>query len=122
MDKEKNLLVDVISILPNEIDLFINAPSLEDEMILRMWNATIEYDFDNVIKINNTNKEIFLNRIKSYSIAGELHAIQIRQNGKLLFESWDGIECGVLSNTLLIPDWFKEKYIQNEDCEISDSW
>lgn len=122
MDNEAVLLlIDVISILPGEIDLQIQAPSLDDEVILKMWDDT-EYPYFKGIRLDNTTKELFFNRIKNYPIVSDFQSIEIRHNTKLLFEGFDGVMYGSLSNTILIPNWFKEKYIENEDYFIADNW
>lgn len=47
--------------------------------------------------------------------------MQVKKDGILLFEGFDGVEFGTISKTILIPEWFKEKYIP-DTCTVSMEW
>lgn len=116
-----NLLVDVLKILPEEVECFIQAPSLENEIIQKMMLDS-ELDYYKSIKFNKTNKLEFINQELNFSISAYFQNIQIKSDNKLLFQGFDGVEFGTLSKTIFTPQWFKEKYILTELCIVSGEW
>lgn len=50
-----------------------------------------------------------------------MQKIEIRQNGVLLFEGFDGCVYGTISKNAIIPKWFKEKHFP-ENCTLSNEW
>lgn len=121
MDENNSLLLDVISILPDGVDCYIQAPSLEDEVILGLMSPT-QHEYYKSIKLEGVNKEVFLQRVKNNPIEEYFHSVEIKLDDKLLFEGYDGIEFGTISNTIKLPEWFREKYIKAEMCNISNEW
>lgn len=116
-----SLLISVLKILPKEIDCYIQAPSLEDETILSMMSET-EYPYYKLIKVNNLNKEIFINHLNIHSVIEYIQNIELKNGNEILFQGFDGVEFGIISKFIRIPEWFKEKYINTGDCNISNDW
>lgn len=114
------LLVDVLNILPSDIECLIQAPSLKNEFIESIWIVSDSYYF--TIQLIESIRDKFITQIIDYKISDYFHNIEIRYNDKLLFEGYDGIEYGCLSKDIIIPNWFNERYILNEDCIISNEW
>ncbi|MGC4128200.1 MAG: hypothetical protein QM564_01275 [Bergeyella sp.] len=102
-------LIDLLDILPEDIDCFIQAPSLENIVIKEMLQDT-EYDYYKLLKLNNTNKKIFIKQELETSFSMHIQNIKINKDRVLLFEGYDGVEYGSISQNICIPDWFKEKY------------
>ena len=121
MSNKKTLLVDVISILPDEVDCYIQAPSLEDVVILGLMSTT-RYEYYKCIKLNSPNKEIFINRVMGYPIEEYFQSVEIRLNDKILFEGYDGVEFGIISNSIKLPEWFMDTYIKTGMCNSSNEW
>lgn len=121
MNNIQSLLLDVITILPNEIDCYIQAPSLEDDVILSLMNTT-KNDYYKCIKLTGPAKDIFMERIVNFQIEGYFQSIEIRLNEKLLFEGYDGVEFGIISNTIRIPQWFVNKYLKTGMCSTAKDW
>lgn len=117
----KNLLIDVLSILSIEIDCFIQAPSLEDEIIQSLMSES-EFDYFKLIKINNQNRNIIINHFLHNDIIQYFQSIQLKQDSKLLFEAYDGVEYGIVSKDVIIPDWFNTVYISDGTCIVSKNW
>lgn len=113
--------IDVIAILPQEIDCYIQAPSLEDKIIINMMRQT-EYDYYTCIHLNEANKRVFIERLRNSTVVEYFHSIEIKKDLILLFEGYDGIESGTFSKTVNIPSWFKEKYKENWIYSISKDW
>jgi len=121
MDNTGLLLIDVLSILPEGVDCYLQAPSLEDEVIVSIMNEA-KFANSKSIKLDGKIKEKFIERIINYSIIEYFHRVEIRNNNKLLFEGYDGIEYGLISKSIIIPEWFIEKHIKSENCIISEDW
>ena len=118
--RHENLLTDRLQILPEEIECFIQAPSLENETIQNMMAVT-EYDYYKLLRLSKSNRNEFINQELANSIGDYIQNIQIKQGSKLLFEGFDGIEYGTISKSVIIPEWFKEKYVP-DTCMISNEW
>ena len=114
-------LVDILNILPVEVDCYIQAPSLEDIDILDMMNDTV-YGYYQCLHINYDNKNFIIDKFQKETIVEYFNSIEIKEGKKLLFEGFDGIESGTISKTVNIPNWFKEKYKEDWTYSISKEW
>ncbi|WKW46811.1 hypothetical protein P3875_01680 [Myroides sp. JBRI-B21084] len=119
-NEHNNFLVDILSILPNEVECLIQAPSLENSTIQKMTKKS-KYDYYNLINLTEENKKDFIDEELTNSIGNFIQNIQIRKGDSLLFEGYDGVEYGVISKYLIIPDWFIKKYVP-DTCTISNEW
>jgi len=117
---EKSFFVDLLSILPENIDCFIQAPSLENTVIEKMLQDS-EYGYYKLLQLNSANRDTFVNQEEETLFSVYIQNIQIRKEGVLLFEGFDGVEYGTISNKVQVPDYFKVKYIP-DTCMISSEW
>ncbi|MCR9016202.1 hypothetical protein [Aquiflexum gelatinilyticum] len=118
--KSNFFLIDLLNILPIEIELFIQAPSLMNVVIEKMLKASDQHYFKSVQFDELIKKEFVGEELKS-SFSVYIQNIEIKKNGILLFKGYDGVEYGVISKKISIPVWFKEKYVP-EICLISADW
>lgn len=118
--KYNEFFIDLFNILPESVTCFIQAPSLENNIIKNMLQDS-EYDYYKLVTINSVNKEKFISQEIETSFSMYIQKIEIKQNNVLLFEGFDGIEFGIISKTVILPDWFKIKYI-SDVCTISKEW
>jgi hypothetical protein len=118
-----NLLVDLLSILPENVDCFIQAPSTSNKVILSMMIDS-EFPYYKLVRLSQSNKDEFINELLNSSVGDEFHSYEIKQNNKLLFQGYDGVDFGVLSMTVVVPEWFKKKHMVMDDemCMISNEW
>lgn len=121
MDNDNNLIIDTLTILPDKVDCYIQAPSLENNEMLSMMNDT-QFPYYKQIHLSQTNKNYFLSLLKKGQISDYLQNVKIESNGILLFEGYDGVEYGVLSKTIAVPKWYKKEYIETHICSISKEW
>lgn len=121
MDYSEYLLIDILNILPQEVDCYIQAPSLEDTFILSLMRES-NFPYYKHLPLNNINRRKIIEYIQNHPIAEYFQSIEIRYNGKLLFEAHDGVEFGILSKSVTIPNWFTERHIKTETCLISSDW
>ncbi|MBS3915314.1 MAG: hypothetical protein KG003_12535 [Bacteroidetes bacterium] len=117
---EDNLLIDILNVIPAKMECYIQAPSLNNKIILDMFKKT-EYDYYQLLIIDETNKNTIVNQERETSFGIYVQRIEIKKNGALLFDGFDGVEFGIVSKNLVIPEWFKEKYVP-ETCMISPNW
>lgn len=114
--------VDILKVLPNELDCFVGTYDLDDNIVLSLMNDISDRTFDKFIHLNQQNKNLFIERLIKATIVEYFQIIEIKKNSLLLFRGYDGIESGNISNTILIPDWFKQKYKEDWDFTISKDW
>ena len=113
--------VDILKIMPEDIDCYIQSPDLEDNIVLGMLLPT-EYEYYQYIHLNKNNKDNFIERLKEEPVVEYFQSIEIKKDSILLFEGYDGIESGRISKIITIPAWFKEKYKEDWDYTISIDW
>lgn len=115
--------VDILNILPEELDCFIGTYDLDDDIVLNLMSDVKNGgDFDKFIHLNKHNKKLFIERLTKTTIAEYFQIIEIKMNNVLLFKGYDGIESGKISKKITIPAWFKEKYKEDWDYSISLEW
>lgn len=117
---ENNFLIDILSILPKKIECFIQAPSLDNNIIQEMLQNS-DYEYYKLLQLDEGKKEKFIIQELETSFGMYIQKIEIKENGILLFEGFDGVEYGTISNKVSIPKWFKERYIP-DTCLISTHW
>ena len=117
MGEGQLFLIDVINILPDGVDCYIQAPSLEDSVIISLLSTT-KYEYYKSLKLQGVTKEILMNHGSKYAIEEYFQSIEIRFNDKLLFEAYDGVEIGVISKNLELPQWFINKYVKEGMCNF----
>lgn len=118
--KENKLLIDVLKILPENIECFIQAPSLDIDVVNEMLQST-NYDYYKIIHLNNKNKNNFINQELETSFSTYIQKIEIKKNEGVLFEGYDGMEYGIISARIFVPQWFKKRYIP-DICIVSSDW
>lgn len=121
MTQEQSFVIEVIALVPDESILFIQAPGIETSEILKLMEPS-EFDYYTQIKLTAQNKKL-LNKILVNEGAQEyFQNIEVKFNDKLLFEGHDGMEIGIISRSLKLPDKFIENYINTEMCIVSNEW
>jgi hypothetical protein len=118
---EQLFTIDVISLVPDNSSLFIQAPSIGGSQILEMWQQS-QFPYYKEILLSKTNKGLFINIIEKEGIESYFQSVEIRFNNQLLFEAYDGLEYGEISKTIILPHKFTEDYIEGGLCIISQDW
>lgn len=121
MTDTQKFFIDVLKLMPSDISLYIQSPHEEVTEVLNEIGCTQE----NVYKVVSLNEESLAFLIASVlqgSIEEYIHCIQIKQENNLLFEGYDGLEYGVFSKEIVIPDDFKETHEANEMFLVSNEW
>ena len=119
MENSKSFLIDVIRIVPEGSDCYVQAPSLDDKETLELMKPS-EYSYYKIIKLEGLNKIKFIERLKTGDIGQYMQSMEIKIGQRILFEGWDGIEFGLISKTIILPHWFIDKYKDMYD--ISKEW
>lgn len=113
--------IDVLNILPSEVDCYIQSPDLVEETILGMMKDS-SYSYYKIIHLNNIVRDVFIKKLQNNYITEYFQSVEIKKDSELLFEGHDGIESGRFSKKVDIPNWFKDKYRENWDYSISKEW
>ncbi len=112
--------LDILSIVPPKgTRCFIQAPGIEG------LSTVLSKTDDPAIMVMDCNKstiEILKNKIIYSNIQDNIMYISIKNNDITLFEGYDGVEYGIFSKNVIIPQWFRNKYKPNGWYEISDDW
>src|ERR1700710_2795647 len=96
MKEEAVFFIDTIGLMPENSVLFIQAPSLESEIILSLLNNT-QFVYYKSIILNSENKKVLIEEVISDNVQREFQSIEIRDKEVLLFEAYDGVEFGIIS-------------------------
>src|SRR5688572_5643889 len=102
MNERYNFFLDVLNILPNPIECYIQAPSLDDNFILSQFEDT-EYPYYKLFKFNNQTTDEFIKRVINNNVLHYFQSMEIRQKNNLLFKGYDGIEFGEISKNINVP-------------------
>ena len=112
--------LDILSIVPlKDTRCFIQAPGIEG------LSSVLSKTDDPAIMVMDCNKstiEIIKNKIIYSNIQDNIMYISIKNNDITLYEGYDGVEYGVFSKNINIPQWFRDKYKPSGWYEISDEW
>jgi hypothetical protein len=112
MEQSKNkFLIDVLNILPEEVECFIQAPSLDNNIVNDMLKNS-DYDYYKLLRLDKVSKDKFIRQELETSFSIYIQSIEIKKNGILLFEGFDGVEFGMISQKVLLPGWFKKHTFQ----------
>ena len=118
-NKENEFFLDIIHLFSAGCDCYLQAPDLDKDLIQDLMDdCTIPYYVKIRLTFENTSK--FMDLESHYHISQWIQSIEIRKDEKLLFEGYDSIEYGLFSKNMIIPDWFKNKHV--EDYGISSDW
>lgn len=121
MNTEKaNMFLDLLKILPLNLECYIQAPSLENDYIKSIAKKTV-WGFYNLVIINKENIDLIISQEVKTSFSIYIQRIEIKKNNLPLFEGFDGMEYGFISNKIIIPEWFRNLYIPDA-CNISADW
>lgn len=112
--------IDILKIFPDDISCYIQAPTLANKVIEDLFE-NIEDNHLKVLHFDKSIKNIIVRQEIETSFSEYIIRIQIKANGILVFEGYDGIEFGVISQKVNIPKWFENLYIP-DDCIISSEW
>ena len=121
MTETQSFLIDVIKLVPEGAVCFIQAPSCDNPEMLKLMQPS-QFDYYKQVALSSANKQQFINLVTNEHAEQHFHSMEIRLHEKLLFEAYDGMEIGSVSQTLQLPPTFVNKYIQTGMCTISGSW
>jgi len=113
--------IDILNILPDETDCYIQSPDLDDDELLQIMEDS-DHDYYKKIHLDHENKIFLIEKLKNNNVNEFFQSIEIKKDSILLFEGYDGIDSGIISKSIYIPDWFKKKYKEIWDYSISIDW
>ena len=122
MTEEQQFCIDVLEIVPDNSVFYVQVPSSKDAKFLKIVNDSQKYDWAKEVALNQQTKTLLKSLIAESLIVEEFNSVTIEHNEHRIFEGWDGMEIGEVSKTLILPNWFEEKYIASGYCILSASW
>jgi len=121
MTNQQSFFIAVLNLMPNGAKIFIQAPSMDTESFLLIMKDS-EYDYFKTIDLTPENRKILLKEISKSEAQDEIQRIEIRFNNNLLFEGFDGVEFGTISNSINLPENFISKYFEGHIITVSKDW
>ena len=121
MTETKSYFIDVINLVPDNSICFIQAPSIDASSTLNNLLMPSELDYYQQITLSPANKEKICEIIKAEDVVG-FQGIEIRHNGKLYFEGYDGMVFGTISKDINLPKKFVKDYIESDMCNVAVEW
>jgi hypothetical protein len=121
MRKELEFIIDTIEIVPKNSICHIQDPNIENVDFLELCE-TSKYNWAQQIVLNSENKEKFKTLLLRSEIEGEFQNIIIEKEEKKIFEGFDGMVIGEISEILKLPNWYVKKYIKTKYCNIAKDW
>lgn len=118
---EQEFFIDVLKILPLNSVCYLQAPNLGSIVLLKqLKQSNVEYY--KLLELDDFNRQLIIDCILLEKIHEDIQAIEIKYKNQLLFQGFDGMECGTVSNKLKLSDDFINKYINDDLCNISTDW
>jgi hypothetical protein len=121
MMEEQDFFIDVLMIMPINAVCYIQAPNLDSINLLNKLKQS-NSEYFRLLELDDFNRQLIIDCILLENIQEDIQTIEIRYKDQLLFEGFDGVECGTISNKLKLTDNFINKYINGDLCNISTDW
>lgn len=118
---EQDFFIDVLKIMPENSVCYLQAPNLSSTALLSKLSPS-EFEYYLLLKLDTINRLLIIDCVLSENVQEDIQMIEIKYNNKLLFQGFDGVEYGTISNKLKLTDDFIHKYINNDLCNISMEW
>jgi hypothetical protein len=121
MTETQTFFIETIELVPDGSVCFIQAPSIDDwEFQQTMQTSQVPY-FQQVV-LTLESKERLSELVKLKQLEEQFHSLEIRQEGNLLFEAFDGMEIGTFSKKFKLPNEFESKYKSLGMLTVSSEW
>ena len=122
MTDTKPYIIDVINVVPDNSVCFIQAPSIEGDSALNDLLMPSQFPYYQQVILSAANKETLVMIVENEEVEGYFQSMEIRHNGKLCFEGYDGMKYGTISKDINLPDTFIRDYITGGMCIVSFEW
>ena len=122
MEIEDELFIAIIDLIPYKSVFYIQAPDLPASDMSKILQET-NFGYYKAFSLDEKSKSILIDSIRTISLTGYIHTLEIKLNDQLLFKGFDGMELGVVSKNIVLPSEFIEIFIEREEmCVISKEW
>ena len=122
MTETQSYIINVIQLVPENSICFIQAPNIECHSALNNLFMPSEFSYYQQVTLSHANKEAISDIIKDEEVEGYFQSVEIRHDGKLYFEGYDGMEYGTISKDINLPESFIKDYINGGMCIVSNEW
>jgi hypothetical protein len=121
MTETQTFFIETIKLVPDGSVCFIQAPSIDD-YDFQQTVQTSEFPYFQQLVLTLENKERLSELVKMKPLEEYFQSLEIRQEGTLLFEAFDGMEIGTFSKKFILPDEFENKYKSLGMLTVSSEW
>ena len=102
MTETQTFFFDIIQLVPVGSVCFIQAPSLDDFEYQQVMQSSPFPYFQHVV-LTAENKERLSKLVKLKQLEKYFHSLEVRVEGNLLLEAFDGMEIGTFSKKFKLP-------------------
>jgi hypothetical protein len=121
MTENQSFTIDIIRIAPVNAVCYLQAPSIDKSELLNLLQPS-EYDYYKQIRLTLDNKSRLIDILSSEDIVQYFQSLEIKNGVVQFVQAYDGMEIGIISKHILVPEWFHKKYVMTEKCIISKDW
>jgi hypothetical protein len=121
MNETQSYIIDIINLVPDQSICFIQAPSLESAEFQNLMTPS-SFPYYQQLILSPINKGLLINLIVNECIEDNFQSLEIRLDGELLFEGYDGMEYGLISKKVNLTNKFRDNYINRDMCAVSNDW
>lgn len=121
MTETQSFLIEIIFLVPDDSICFIQVPSCDNDNFLSLMKDS-NFAYYKQVELTTLNKRKLIEFVENENIGTDFQSIKIRLDGKLLFEGYDGMEFGMISQTLKLTKEFTENFIATDLCTVSTVW
>lgn len=121
MTENQSFTIDIIRIAPVNAVCYVQAPSLDKSDLLNLLQPS-EYDYYKQIILTLNNKSRLIDILSSENIEQYFQRLEIKNGDFQFVQAYDGMEIGIISKHIIVPDWFHKKYVKTDKCIKSEDW
>ncbi len=121
MTETQSFLIEIIFLVPENSTCFIQAPSCDNNNFLSLMTDS-NFAYYKQVNLTSSNKKKLIELVENENIGNDFQNIEIRLEGKPLFKGYDGMEFGMVSQTLKLTKEFTDNFIATDVCTVSTIW
>lgn len=122
MTETQSYIIDVINLVPDNSICFIQAPSIEKHSSLNNLLMPSQFGYYQQVILSPSNKETLVDIIIDEQVEEYFQSIEIKHDGHLYFEGYDGMESGTISKDINLSEDFIRDYVDVGMCTVSSGW
>lgn len=121
MTNTQSYLIEIVNLVPDDSIFYVQAPSCDHINYIKLVTNS-KFPYYNQVTLTLSNKKSLIDLIVNDNIVDYFQSIEIRLNEVLLFEGYDGMEYGTISQNLRLTETFIHNFIKKDMCIVSTDW